>query len=228
MSARPATKLRPALPPPPVRPRLNAKRRGRMPSVRRLRWRRFLITWAKWLLPLTALALLGALAFWPNVALRRLGKRLTLQSVANLPVAGDEMTAPRYRGVDARGQPFTLSAARAVEERPGLIRLTNPEGNITLKSGTRVLLQSRYGFYHRNRQLLDLSQRVQLYRDDGTTLRTAAASIDLEAGTAEGEDPTYAQGSFGTLTASGFRLFDHGAVIRFLGPATLVLSGAGS
>ena len=51
---------------------------------------------------------------------------------------------------------------------------------------------------------------MTLYRDDGTTMVTASASIDLKPGAAAGGEPTHAEGPFGTLDAQGFTLTDKG------------------
>ena len=68
---------------------------------------------------------------------------------------------------------------------------------------------------------------MTLYRDDGTTLITGSAAIDLRRGAAAGSAPVHATGPFGTLSAEGgFTLLDKGADILFVGPARLVLSGA--
>jgi lipopolysaccharide export system protein LptC len=74
---------------------------------------------------------------------------------------------------------------------------------------------------------LDLSQDVTLYREDGTTLVTASASVDLKAGAAAGADPVHAEGPFGVLDAAGgFTVVDKGASIQFTGSSHLVLNGA--
>jgi len=73
---------------------------------------------------------------------------------------------------------------------------------------------------------LDLSGAVTLYRDDGTTMTTASASVDLKNGAAASAEPTHAEGPFGTLDAQGFTLTDKGTAIQFAGPAHLVLNGS--
>ena len=50
---------------------------------------------------------------------------------------------------------------------------------------------------------LDLSHDVMLYRDDGTTMLTQSAALDLKNGAAAGAEPTHAEGPFGTLDAQG-------------------------
>jgi lipopolysaccharide export system protein LptC len=90
------------------------------------------------------------------------------------------------------------------------------------------MLQSKQGVYMQHAQQLDLSHEVTLYRDDGTTMVTASASIDMKNGAAAGSEPVHAEGPFGTLDAQGgFTLVDKGTAVQFLGPAHLVLSGAG-
>ncbi len=91
------------------------------------------------------------------------------------------------------------------------------------------MLQAKQGVFIQHTNQLDLSHDVTLYRDDGTTLVTASASIDMKNGAAAGADPVHAEGPFGTLEAQGgFTLLDKGATIQFAGPAHLVLNGASS
>ena len=73
---------------------------------------------------------------------------------------------------------------------------------------------------------LDLSGDVMLYRDDGTTLYTESAAIDLKQGAAAGSEPVHAEGPFGRLDAKGFALTDKGEEIQFAGPAQLLLNGS--
>jgi lipopolysaccharide export system protein LptC len=88
------------------------------------------------------------------------------------------------------------------------------------------MLQSKHGVYLQNSNQLDLSKDVTLYRDDGTTVTSASASIDLKLGAAAGAEPTHAEGPFGTLDAKGFTITDKGTAIQFIGPAHLVLNGS--
>ncbi len=72
---------------------------------------------------------------------------------------------------------------------------------------------------------LDLSGDVTLYRDDGTVLTTEAASLDMRANAAAGNEMVHAEGPFGVLDAQGFTVLDRGSVIQFTGPARIVLNG---
>ena len=59
-----------------------------------------------------------------------------------------------------------------------------PKADITLGDGTWLMVQSKRGVYLQQTNQLDLSRDVTLYRDDGTTVTTASASIDLKTGAA--------------------------------------------
>jgi lipopolysaccharide export system protein LptC len=141
-------------------------------------------------------------------------------------VGGATLTDARYRGVDDQGRPYTLTAATAQQDGPDRVNLTTPKGDITLSNGTWLMVQSKDGVFLQHSGQLDLSHEVTLYRDDGTTLVTASASIDLKNGAAASSDPTHAEGPFGTLDAQGFTVTDKGAAVQFAGPAHLVLNGA--
>ena len=64
-----------------------------------------------------------------------------------------------------------------------------------------------------------------LYRDDGTMLITASATLDLHAGVAASGMPVRVEGPFGTMDAQGFTITERGRVAQFAGPARLVLNG---
>ncbi len=187
--------------------------------------RRIVITLTKWLLPAGALLLLATIALWPQIDRAKDSVRIAFQHMGG-EVGGARLTDARYHGVDERGRPYTVTAATAQQDGPERIDLTVPKADITLENGTWLMLQAKQGVYLQHSNQLDLSQAVTLYRDDGTTLVTASASIDLKNGAAASSDPTHAEGPFGTLDSQGFTVTDKGAAIQFAGPAHLVLNGS--
>jgi lipopolysaccharide export system protein LptC len=100
-----------------------------------------------------------------------------------------------------------------------------PNADITLENGTWLNVRSKQGVYIRNDQQLDLSHDVVLYRDDGTTMTTASASVAMKDGAASSGMPTHVDGPFGTLDATGFTTVDKGAAIQFWGPVRVELNG---
>jgi lipopolysaccharide export system protein LptC len=205
---------------------LGAGSRDRVPPApRRIARRRFLINLTKWVLPLTAMALLASIALWPEIEDSVTQSRLRMNHVSG-EVDGGKLLDARYNGVDEKGRPYTVTAATAWQLDPVRVGLTMPKGDITLANGTWLMVTSKEGTFMQHLNQLDLVKDVTLYRDDGTTMHTESASVDLKAGAAAGADAVHAEGPFGVLDAQGFTVMDKGAAIDFPGPAHLVLNGA--
>jgi len=199
------------------------RRRARAADLAR---RRHLILLAKWILPATALVLLCTLAVWPEIERIEAGAR-TAAAHVSADVAAARVTDAQYHSVDDHGRPYTVTAAIAQQDGPERVNLTTPKGDITLQNGTWMMVKAKQGVFMQHANLLDLSHDVTLYRDDGTTLVTASASLDLTRGAAAGAEPVHAEGPFGVLDAQGgFTATDKGTSIEFAGPAKLVLNGA--
>jgi len=200
-------------------------RRRKVPSTRVIARRRLVVISTKWLLPILAVALLSLIALWPELA------RIADQGRASLrqafgAVASGTVVAPHYRGLDARGRPYMLTADTATQVGPERINLVAPQGDATLEGGRWMMVQSREGVFLQHRDQLDLSGDVQLYRDDGVTMRTQSAAVDLKEGAAASSERTHAEGPFGQLDAQGFTMLDKGGAIQFQGPARLILNQA--
>lgn len=178
-------------------------------------------------LPAAAAMLLVALVAAPALRTGPGANRVTYHLSATTADAASRITGAQYHGQDAQGQPFTLTADNALQQAGDKIALSQPEGDITLKSGAWLMLKSDTGLYHQKSQQLGLAGNVTLYRNDGTIMTASAAEIDLGTGSASSAVPVAVQGPFGTLTAqNGFKLADRGATITFNGPATLTLTQA--
>ncbi|MGE0417024.1 MAG: LPS export ABC transporter periplasmic protein LptC [Acetobacteraceae bacterium] len=197
----------------------------RAPSPGGLARRRVLITLTKWLLPAAALALLTAIAIWPEFERATEQARVGFRRFTG-EVEGGRLVDASYHGVDRKNRPYTVTAATARQVTPDRIDLTQPKADMTLEDGTWLMLQSKNGTYLRNTNQLDLWQDVTLYRDDGMTITTKAASIDLVNGAAAGGDPVHVEGPFGILDAQGFAVIDKGEAIQFTGPAHVVMNGS--
>ena len=202
-----------------------AARVRRSPDAGRLARRRLVINLTKWLLPVGALLLISTIALWPEVGRMRDSARIGFQRMRSA-IGGATLTDARYRGVDEQGRPYTLTAAAARQTGADRINLTTLKGDITLAGGTWLMVQAKEGVFLQHASQLDLSHDVVLYRDDGTTMTTDSASVDLRNGAAASAEPTHVEGPFGTLDAQGFTVTDKGTAIQFTGPVRLVLSGA--
>jgi lipopolysaccharide export system protein LptC len=186
--------------------------------------RRLFVSLAKRLLPLLAIGLLVLVALWPEFSSQLEQGRFSYH-VGTAAPEGGALTDARYRGVDQQGRPFTVTASVARQVSQERTDLTDPKGDITLGDDGWMMVQAKKGVYMQHSNRLDLSGEVTLYRDDGTTMRTDAVTLDLAAGAASSGDRVHVEGPFGTLDAQGFTVLDRGAVTQFTGPGRLVLNG---
>ncbi len=195
-----------------------------VPSSRNMARRRLAVNFVKRVLPLAAFALLGTLALWPELRRQADGARLAFRS-RGVMIDGGTLLEAQYNGVDARDRPYTMTAAVARQVTPDRIDLNDVKADLGGGEAGWLMIQSKDGVYNQHASQLDLSGDVRLYRDDGTTLLTDSAAVDLKAGAAAGAEKVHVEGPFGHLDAQGFALTDRGAVIQFTGPGRLILNG---
>ena len=195
------------------------------PVPGRLARRRILITLTKFLLPLGAIALLTTVALWPDIAKRKDNTRFSLANVSG-EIEGAKLKHARYHGVDESGQPYTMTADTARQMDPERVELFKPQGDMVQSNGVWLNLKAEHGIFVQKSNTLDLWENVVLYRDDGTTLNTSSATLDIANTTATGAEPVHAEGPFGVLDAQGFTVTEKGTAIQFSGPARVVLNAA--
>jgi lipopolysaccharide export system protein LptC len=196
------------------------------PTRERIARRRCIVGLTKRALPVVALALLCSIALWPEISRDTARARLSFQR-GGFEVESGQVVNAHYNGVDERNRPYTMTAATAHQNGPERVDLVEPKADIQLESGSWLMVQAHKGVFIQHTNQLDLSDDVTLYRDDGMTLHTSSAAIDLKAGAAAGSDMVHIEGPFGTVDAQGFTLTDRGNLIRFTGPGRLVLNGSG-
>ncbi len=220
-------KLVPPAPPPPPEMRLEmAQRRPKAtPDAGGIARRRFAVTVAKRVLPVVAVILLSVVAFWPELSHDGAAARLAFRRGIRQPENG-ELTQAHYNGVDDHGRPYTVTARSAKQSTSDRVDMVAPVGDITLENGNWMRGEGQKGVYISSTGQLDLDGNVVLYRDDGITLQTDTATIDVKSGAATTADKVHVEGPFGTLDAQGFTITDHGGVVQFTGPARLHLNGS--
>lgn len=201
----------------------SASRVRRPPTPRRIAQRHLLVRLTKWLLPAAALCLLALIALWPEFNRAVDQSRLAIKRMG-ADVDGAQVVDARYRGVDEKNRPYTITASVAQQAGPERINLTDPKGDMVQEGGTWLMLQSKQGVFLQRANQLDLSTDVVLYRDDGATFKTNSAAVDLKSSAAAGAEKVHGEGPFGTLDAQGFTVTDGGAIMQFPGPARLVMN----
>jgi lipopolysaccharide export system protein LptC len=218
MTVAPLHRTRPAL------SRSTTTRRA-PPSNARVVGRRLLVVWSKRLLPVAAVLLLTTIAMWPEISRQFNANRFGLVRGLTGEFEAGKLVHVRYHGVDGV-RPYTVTADQAIQVSPERVNLVQPKGDLTSENGSWTYVESKVGVFMQHLSMLDMSGDVVIFRDSGVTLRTQSAAMDLKAGAAAGNEPTHAEGPFGTLDAQGFALVDKGAVIQFHGASHLILNSS--
>ncbi len=180
----------------------------------------------KIMLPAVAIALVGAVALWPQLQdIGEDGFSISFADVGRDAAGRQRLVNARYYGTDGDSQPYTITADLAEETAPGSsrVRLDAPKADITLNDGSWIMLGADEGLYSQGSGTLDLTGAVNLFHDAGYELHTTEATIHMAEGEAVGTAPVRGQGPFGELTAEGFRLTDTGRRVEFTGHARLLL-----
>ena len=181
-------------------------------------------------LPAVAGALLLLVAAWPRLQGAFVSVRFPVPHIDLSDARDLHMANARFTGVDRQDRPFTITAdtARQKPDLNGLVTLERPKGDLTTVAGNWLELSANSGLYQPQQQLLDLYGEVALFQDKGNEFHTASAHVNMEAGTAEGDQPVTGQGPFGDVAADGFRILDRGDTIIFKGHATLAIEPRGT
>jgi lipopolysaccharide export system protein LptC len=173
----------------------------------------------RWALPAAAAVMLLLLFAWPN----------QLGAPRDLPQDSPsqrEMTNPRYQGSNARGEPMTVTASRAVQvgSLEDVIDLTEVTARLERQGGGWVTLEAKNGQYLQKTNRVTLSGQVRLRDEAGYDILTDKAEIDLNTpAQAWGENKVTGRGPRGSINANGFRITDEGKTVMFTGRSRLVL-----
>jgi lipopolysaccharide export system protein LptC len=178
------------------------------------------------LLPLVAVSVIGMVMAWPRVENTMAPIRKEVKSAAATPVGKNELLNPTFNGVDKNNEPYTVSAAHAVQsmsERDTVL-LDQPRGEIQLEGGRKLGGEAVKGTYVQKEGRLLLEDGVTLHDDEGNLFRTAKLLVNLHTREAWADQRVEGSGPAGALEASGMRADSANGVLIFTGPAKLTLT----
>lgn len=184
-----------------------------------------IVRWMRLLLPLIALCVVGVLIAWPRM--EEAMAPVAREAAAVPAAARNEVLNPRYESLDNSGQPFVITADRAVQslKDPDLVLLDRPAASLTLGNGRVLSGRAENGTYRQAEEQLWLEGDVRLSQDDGYEMTMEKLLISLKTQQAWSDRPVSGQGPAGTLAASGVQLDNGNGKLIFTGPARLVLTG---
>ena len=179
--------------------------------------RRGFVRFMKFILPLLALGTVAAVIAWPQLSKRRLAIPLTFSDVDSVNAAL-VMNNPRYRGSDTNGQPYVVTADRAIQDPNDdkQVTLDRVQADITMSNGEWWSLTADTGLYNGNASLLDLYGNINVYGDRGNEMHGHSAEVNLQTKVISSDDKVWGQAEFGTIHANGLRVYDRGRVIVFI------------
>lgn len=176
----------------------------------------------RYVLAAVVLAVVTTVLLWPE--LERTAPPKLEQDAQK--IASNELVNPKFESVDADGQPFVLSATRAVQDQsnPDRVNLEKPDGALTLKDGAVLKLAAKTGLYQQESQIMDLAGDVRLIQDQGYEMTGSVLTINLKTREVNSTAPVAGSGPLGSITAMALDSADAGKTLIFHGPATLILN----
>jgi lipopolysaccharide export system protein LptC len=177
----------------------------------------WLVRWLKILLPAAAGVLLVLLALAP---LDRKGDVSFILDKKKVQSAPERMRveSARYTGTDNKGQPFVMTANKAVQpssETP-VVDVQGMFARLTQEQGP-VLISADQGRYNLDTQTIAVVGPVKVAGTDGFTLNTSDVTVDLKGRQLASDGPAE-----GAMRLGQFRA-DH--ISADLGSHTVVLEG---
>ena len=124
-------------------------------------------------------------------------------------VANDlAMIKPRLTGSDAKGNPFVVTADRAIQQGRNSRRakLENVDADMSLDKNRWLNATAATGLFDADAKTLVLNGGIALFSDNGYELHTKSAYFDLKRGLVRGEQKVTGQGPMGTLSADTFEV----------------------
>lgn len=151
--------------------------------------------------------------------------RVDENDLASRQITRNELLNPKFESMDNKGQPYKITASRAVqgEVNKDLVMLESPVGVLTMNDGIKVNVRSATGAYRQDTERFFLEGDVFLEHDRGYTLHSAEAHIDLKNNFAWSEKPVKGTGPDLKIDATSMRANGKTGEIVFLGPAKLTL-----
>ena len=201
--------------------------RARSTAMDALRYTQF-VGVMKRALPTAAFAIIAAVLVFFFVARQPPASHLSLR-YEKLGAPGNElaMIKPKLTGADAKGHPFTITAAAAIQDpkHPKRARLQTLEADITTDKGW-VNAEAVSGFVDMDAGTLELNSGISVYSDAGYELHTKAASVDLNQAVVHGHDEVTGQGPSGTMRADQFHYDRASGRLELSGHVHVTMIGA--
>ena len=188
------------------------------------RYTRF-VSLTKLLLGGMSIMMIATIVVMPLLHGDKEGIRLAFSSVQEQAESVPMMTNPTFQGVDAKNQPYFVTADSAMQLDAQQIALNNVQGDMLTDADAWLSVKANKGVINNEKKTMHLSETVELMHLDGYEFKTEAVEIDMQARSAHGTAPVKGFAPVGEISADGFD-WDHDAkVLRFNGNVKVRLVG---
>jgi lipopolysaccharide export system protein LptC len=200
--------------------------RVRTTTVEALRYSRFVVL-MKRVLMLGAFTIIAAvLAFF---FVQRMPRQLQMSYERLGKVKNDlTMMKPRLAGTDSKGNPYVITADRAVQDAhdPKRAVLQNLEADLTLDKTSWVNARAHAGLVDMTTGQLELYNGIDVFTANGYELHSASASANLRQSVIHGHETVTGQGPDGTLRADEFHADRNTDILTLSGHVQMTLFGS--
>jgi lipopolysaccharide export system protein LptC len=127
-----------------------------------------------------------------------------------------------YRGSDAEGRPFSLTAGEAIQKsgREGIVRMSDLVARILLEDGPASVVAPA-GQYDIRDEIISVPDGVVVTAADGYRMRASGVSVDLPAKTLVGSGGVSGSIPAGTFSANSLRADLEARTVALVGNARL-------
>ena len=141
----------------------------------------------------------------------------------------NELINATFESVDEKGQPFTVNAARAIQDAAdeNMMFLESPTGQVDLEIGDVLSVCANEGTYRQDVRTIVLNEDVKIDHSLGYVLETEILHVDMNDSSAHSDRDVSGYGPEGTVEAKGVKANSVEDTVIFSGPAKLTLTDIG-
>lgn len=193
-------------------------------DVRRSRRYSAFVGWMKFLLPVSAAALVAIIVWWPRLESDP-GFRFSFGDLERDEGGLLGVTKARFAGTDSNQRPFVVTADRAVQKEGfDVFDLISLQADITTDNGTWISITADRGEFSRSGRVLHLAGAVDVFTNAGYELHTNEAVIDLNAGTLKTPTRIEGHGPLGMLQADTLHYTSGSRALSLIGRVRVTIN----
>jgi len=192
---------------------------------RHIEWRRKMVSFTKGTLIGFAVLMVIALVWIANFNQTKERFNLSFSSVEEGENDRPMMINPKLQGMDAKGNPYTVTAKTAAQIDAENVELRQLQADITTESQNWVTIFADEGSLNSAADVLFVRGNVRLFHDAGYQFNTESALVDMANEMVKGEKPVRGTGLLGSIQSNAFQLWSKQHHIRFDRRVKVVIYG---